>query len=657
MPRASSRRLVACARRHPAGAAVAGLLLVLLAGALVDLSRIRAEVDAGRRTLGDLSADQLNRDLVPVVDGAADHLASADRIADRSPFLSIVGAIPGVHGQVEGLRTLTEAAERLGQSALRAAEALDPDVRRAGREPAARLRLLEVLSDELARLEADAAAIDLGPELVGPLGQARADLAAELARLPDRVEKAERRLGALDRVLRGPTRYLVLAANNAEMRGGSGMPLSGGLLTIEGGDLEFGEFESIANRWAGPIDGDLVPAAYDRTYRQFRMGQSWLQTAVSPNFEVLGPVYDAMSSAFPAFGDVDGVVVVDTVTLRHLLAAIGPVEVGGTRFTAANVEQQLLNESYLRFGPETDDRAARQDRQGEVATAIFDALKSRDADLAEVSAALQRAARGRHLLAFAEDRTVDDMFEELGAAGALHPNGLMVTVQNIAADKLDWYIDPSVEIRATQDGDTRAWRVGLTVRVPNPTREGDTEGVESYMEGYAPGLHRALVAVYLPQAAFDIRAVDGDVSEAGADGPTWMVAQRAFIEEGEEVDVAFEFSLPQEHAGFLLLPSARVRPVPFTINGVTTDDAVVRPLGFPRRTGAPGRAAGALAAAFAALGAATLLVAERRQDRRLATGPIAAASGIDQRLPTLGLLLFLAAGATLIAAALVEQAR
>jgi hypothetical protein len=653
VPRASSR-LVAFAWRHRAWAALAGLLLVFVTGALVDLLRVRAEVDEGRRALAGLSAEHLNRELLPRVDAAADHLTRADRIADRSPFLSLLGAVPGVGGQVDGLRTLTEAAEDLGDSARQAAVAIDPDVQRAGREPRARLRLIDRLATELRRVEADAAAIDLGPALRGPLGTARAELRAELDRLPARIDEAQTRLAALERVLRGPTRYLVLAGNNAEMRGGSGMPLSGGVLTIEDGDLEFGDFVPTANRWAGPIDRSLVPDEYQRTYRQFRMGQSWLQTAVSPNYPVIGPVYDAMSSEFPRFGPVDGVIVVDTVTLRHLLQVIGPVEVDGTRYTAATVERQLLNESYLRVGRESADRVARQDQQGLVATAIFDALKARDVDLASLSSAMRRSAAGRHLLAFAEDRTVQEMFTELGAAGALHPDGLMVTVQNIAADKLDWYIDPAVSIRSTQERSTGIWRVRLTVTIPNPTREGDTAGVESYKPDYEPGVHRAMVAVYLPRAAFDIRAVGGEVTEAGADPPMWMVAQRVFIEEGDERAVTFGFALPPERGGFLLLPSARVRPVSYTIDGVATDDAVRRAIGFRRPSTDEGRWASGSAAALAVLGAALLVVSARRREVGAAARPLPAASARDDRMRAVGLLLYLAAGLLLVAAGLID---
>lgn len=627
-------------------------------GTVVDLLRVRSAVDAGRSALTGLAVEQLDGDLVGTIGDATGNLDRADRVADRSPFLSVLSVVPGAGDQIEGLRTLTEAAADLGASARRAAVAIDVDLDAAGKEPAARLRLLETLQEELDRIEVDAATIDLAEErpLAGPLGRARSALRVELDRLPERFGEARTRLAAIERVLQGPTRYLVLAGNNAEMRGGSGMPLSGGVLTIVDGDLEFGEFVQTANRWAGPIDRSLVPAEYQQTYRQFRVGESWLQTAVSPNYEVIGPLYDAMSSAFADFGPVDGVLVVDTVTLRHLLAVIGPVEVEGVEYAADNVERLLLNESYLQFDRSAEEREVRRDEQGEVATEIFDALKSRDVGIAGLSTAMRDAAAGRHLLAYAEDEEVQAMFDELGASGALHPAGLMVTVQNIAADKLDWYIDPRVTLRAVPVTGSGAWQVRLTVSIPNPERPGGTSGVESYIPGYAAGVHRALVGIYLPEAAFEIRSLDQELSESGADGPMWMVGKRVFIEEGDTESVAIEFKLPPEQGGVLLLPSARVRPVSVTVNGIASDDAIPRALFFvqpPADDGTPG--APVIAAVLAALGAGLLVGAEGRRLARAGRRPLVAASPLAQRLPSLALLLLLASAATLVAGVLIDR--
>jgi hypothetical protein len=644
-------------RQHWLITALAFVGLLLVVGVVVDLLRIRSEVEAGRTALSDLSIERLDGGLVVTIDRATAHLDRADDIADRSPFLAPLSLLPVARPQVLGIRRLTEAAADLGASARTAAESIDVDLQRAGGQPAARIRLLETVRDELYRVEVDATTIDLGEDtdLVGPLRDARRRLQASLDDLPTRFEEARVTIDALADLLEGPTRYLVLAANNAEMRGGAGMPLSGGIVTFEDGDLEFGDFESIANRFAGPIDPTLVPPEYDDTYRQFRMGQSWLQTAVSPNFETIGPIFDAMSAQSDSFGPVDGVLVVDVVMLRELLSVIGPVDVDGITYTADNIEQQILNENYLRF----DSGAVageRREAQGEIASAIFEALKGRDVEIADLALAVQRAADGRHLLAYADDPDIQDLWVDIGAEGALNPLALMVTVQNIAADKLDWYIDPTVTLRAVPETGSGAWRVRLTVHVPNPEREQTSPAIESFIEGYDNGIHRALVAVYLPEAAYHVRNLDElPYSEAGADPPMLMVGKRIFIEEGETGTVAIEFSMPAELGGVVILPSGRVRPVPYVVNGAPLDDAIPRVVFFASAppeedtAGAP-----AVAAVLAVAGAASVLTGARRRLRVLPARPLVAASVIEQRLPALGLVLFLAAGGVLVAGALID---
>ena len=82
----------------------------------------------------------------------------------------------------------------------------------------------------------------------------------------------------------------------------------------------------------------------------------------------------------------------------------------------------------------------------------------------------------------------------------------MVTVQNIAADKLDWYIDPSVTMRVGPGHGSDAWNVRLTVHGPEPgARRRAPAAWSRTARATTNGIHRALVAVYLPAAAFDIR--------------------------------------------------------------------------------------------------------------------------------------------------------
>jgi hypothetical protein len=165
------------------------------------------------------------------------------------------------------------------------------------------------------------------------------------------------------------------------------------------------------------------------------------------------------------------------------------------------------------------------------------------------------------------------------------------------------------------------------------------------------------VAVYLPKAAFDVRTLDLSFSEAGLDPPLWMVGKRIYIEEGATKSVAIEFKLPATQPGVLLLPSGRVRPMEVTVNGVTTNDAIPRALGFrPRATEDDLAAAPVIAALLALAGVLALLAATRRL-RPTAARPLVAPSLMELRLPSLGLILLVASGATLVLFAVVDSLR
>src|SRR5206468_1458538 len=85
--------------------------------------------------------------------------------------------------------------------------------------------------------------LHLGPRvgLVGPLSSAYNELATDLTRLDQSLARGAAAADAVADLLAGPHRYLVFAANNAEMRAGSGTFLSVGLLETHDGALQLGE--------------------------------------------------------------------------------------------------------------------------------------------------------------------------------------------------------------------------------------------------------------------------------------------------------------------------------------------------------------------------------------------------------------------------------
>ena len=634
---------------------VVGLVLI---GAVVDLLRIRQDIDGGRVALSGLQLDALGEGLVPTVDRAAARLSHADGIADRSPFLAVLSVLPLARDQVRGLRDLTNVTEQLGTAAVSAAEAIDVDLQRAGHEPSARVDLLDTVLRELDDIEDTVASLDVGAQgdLIGPLADARRRVVAELDSVPERLDEARGYLHGMRRLLAGPSHYLLLGANNAEMRGGAGMPLSAGVVTIDDGDIEFGEFTQLSGLRFGepPV---TFPAAWPETYHRWRFGRSYLETAVSPNFTVTGPMYRTMAPA-AGFGEVDGVLEVDAVALRDLLEVIGPVEMDGVTYDTSNVEQKVLNESYITFD-NFDERGDRVEVQSKLAKQIFEAFKEREVPVSAMATALQRAAEGRHLLASSADPDVQALWTSIGADGSLSPAGLMVTAQNVAANKLDWYIDPRVTLNVlpAMDG---SWRARLTVTITNPVPDRTSRYIDGFYDGLTNGTHRTMVAVYLPAAAYGVHSLDLPFSELGDDPPLQMYAKRFEINRGETRRVALEFALPPKNVAALLLPSGRVRPVQFEVNGIDVTDAKptavfwVQPPGNPTTPGAP-----AVAAILALVGALALLIGARAELRvHQADHVHRAGRGVSEpvrRARALSGLLFAAALAVLATGALIDR--
>jgi hypothetical protein len=477
-------------------------------------------------------------------------------------------------GQVRGIRELSGAADQIGDIARAAAKRVDGDLDAAGGEPAARIDLLDTAEAELREVAITAAAIDVGADgwLVPPLAHARTKLVHELAKVDDRVDEGVVYLDALREMLTGPGDYLILAANNAEMRAGGGMPLSAGTVHIEAGDIEASDFTPTGDpRLFVQTRRALIPPDLLRTYKRFALGHDFRETSASPNFPVLGPIYADMA-ARSAIGPVKGVFQVDAVALRTLLAAIGPVRLDGKTYTAKNVEQQVLNENYLQFGV-TEDRGERVDLQSRIAVAIFDALKEREVPVTKLAAGLANAAKGRHLLAWSPVPGLQTMWHKLGASGDLHPNGLMICAENISANKLDWYIEPKVDLEVERNQDHTFYKARLSVTMTNPKLDAASRVVAGNHFKDQPGAHRTLLAIYLPTTAVNIRSIQEVFTEAGIDGPMKMVGMRYYLKPGETRTVSITFDMPLSQRGAILLPAGRVKPTSVTVNGRTVTDA------------------------------------------------------------------------------------
>ncbi|MGE0794210.1 MAG: DUF4012 domain-containing protein [Acidimicrobiia bacterium] len=562
------RRIVRSLRRHPVLLGT-GLVVVVWAVACgVLLARAAADLRDGRAAARE-ARDHLDAEAVaagtPVAPlrRAANHLDRA-AAATGNPLLAPARFLPVVGRQLRSVHALSEAVAEVADAAAEGVATLQGVLDGRDLAGGARITQLRVLDDAVARVAARVGAVDdLGPSkgLVGPLVDARNEVAAELAEAKESLADAAAGTSAARRLLEGPRRYLLVAANNAEMRAGSGMWLSAGLLTTEGGELSLGDVEPIYE-FEVPAGAVTATGVLSDRWGWLAPETEWRNLMVSPRFAESAELASRMWAAAGG-GEVDGVLAIDPVALRALIASTGPIQLDDGTVTADDVLPDLLHDQYE--GIQTGDDAEtgqRRDRLSRLTGATFDALEAGSWSPATLARELGAAVRGRHLLAWSSHPDEQAGWEAAGMDGALTSDSLAVSLLNTGGNKLDWFVRTDV-VMTSEPGEGGRTAVRLAVRIDNPTPEGES----GYVAGPHPALvpllragdYRGMLAVNLPGQADDIEVEGVDAVEVrGADGPTRVVGSTVVVRRGSTVEVTVRFTLPASVGSVLIEPSARV---------------------------------------------------------------------------------------------------
>jgi hypothetical protein len=477
------------------------------------------------------------------------------------------------------VRELASASAVIGQHGRDAADrvqrALDANTA-AG--PPGRVALVEEVGRALDVLRTELRSVPIGAHgwLLPPLGSAR-------HRLVERLDKADRQLGdaqkiasALHGFLAGPRRFLILGGNNAEMRA---LPVTttAGAATVLDGEVSVGDFLDTSHIDL-PYPGVSFPSDWKPLYEWLGPGQAYTSAVMSPNFPLAAEVSSRISE-HNEIGAVDGVIFVDTFALQSLLGVLGPVTVDGTTYDGNNAARILINENYLRFQTRNES-PERRDTQGKVAKAIFDAINSRQFTMTKLAATLLDLTKERHLLAWSRDPVENEMWDLVGASGALAPNSFLIASQDLGGSKLDYYVNVDVRAAVESLGDRR--RVDLAITLTNPTRSVSS----AYIDGgsiYAdPGEYGSFLAVYMPRSVLGVKNDDPGISYIGPDGNVSAAVVELRVPQGTSKTVRFEFFLPNSERTLEIVPSARLRPITYAMNTLSFNDAVPITLNLER---------------------------------------------------------------------------
>ena len=553
-----------------AGIAVFGVLT------LIDALGIASDLRSGRDVFAALADRGLTDDggLTAEARRGALLFADADRRARESRWLGALAKVPFFGRPARWLRSASSVAVSLGEEAAASVARIEPKLGASG-DPSERLALVALVETEFARLHGLVRDVRLPSSggFLPPVDSADRDLRGDLVRLRAALADGAFAARGLRSFLSGPSTYVVLAANNSEMRSG-GMVLQVGVLAARGGRIAAGGFRSTAE--LQPDEAVPVPAELGSLYGFLEPGREWRNLGTSPNFPSVAPVYAEMARK-TGLARVDGALQIDVLGVRSLLEVIGPVVIDGRRYDADNVDRLIMHDLYVEFGSEQFERKHEFSR---LAAQAFRVLTQGTSDLVDLAKAIRRAAAGRHLMAWSSRPVEQRAWERLGIDGGLERDGLMVTVQNHGGNKLDWFVRPSLALDVEHpNGRFRRFRV--RIRIDNPTPRNEPEYVAGDGRFVPRGDHRAFVAVYLPAWATNVELVDRQPLAVGTDGPMRVIATRLDIRRGAHEIIELAFSVPPGVERILLLPSSRAVPTSVRFGELVTDDTRPRILSIP----------------------------------------------------------------------------
>jgi Protein of unknown function (DUF4012) len=572
-PRSARRRTPRSLRSWRQRTRLGRAALVLIGGYLAVSAGLLAwsALDAHR---GSDELHRLRRELGPadLLDGSASERLEEARSAFASAAGRVGGAwfaplrvVPVVGRQVTSFEAVVAGAEDLTAAAIEGVDDAQATVGEGiptGTERVATLRELAGVAEDTA---ATLAAIDPGPDgmLVAPLGDVRDDFVDEKDELEETLLRSRDASEALATVLDGPSSYLLLAADNAEMRSGSGMLLSAGLMVAADGRMDVSDLEPtedlVLDAGVGGIDPDI-----DRLWGYAGPDRDFRNLLLSPRF---GSSAEVAARMWVGLGrpPVDGVIVLDVVALEHLLRAVGPVEVDGHTIDADTVRSLLLHDQYARPTPD-DEGQARRDRLGEVAEQVLERFDSSRPDPGAVALALHDAAVGRHLLVWSADEQSEQAWRGVHVAGEMPADGVLVSALNDGDNKLDQFLRLRAEVRTEGDG-----RGTLRIQATNTVGPGEPASVAGAdpeaVGGY--GVYPGLLAVSFP-AGTRLEVTSGpEATVGGPDGASQVLAAELRIAPGETVTWTVAWTLGQDLDELVLLPSARSPALHWFVDGDT----------------------------------------------------------------------------------------
>lgn len=408
-----------------------------------------------------------------------------------------------------------------------------------------------------------------------------------------------------------PRTLLIVAQNNDELRATGGFISAAGTVTVDKGQVALNDI--VDSHAIDREDVELPPApAPLQQYMQakalvFRDANWWPDAPASA--QTVADLYMLNTGV-----QVDGVLLLDTNALAHLVQALGAVTLPGRGVTlsAADLEQQLIafwnpqplnDNGELAADPMSTTPAAagatlaerwawwsqRKSFIPEVAQAVLLRVQSGDegaSALAALSAAVVSAFDDRSLQLWVRDAGAAAALHELGWDGALVPRPgadfLAVVDSNVGFNKVDSVMERSMDYQVAwppsvtaEQASTPVATLTLTYTHSLAASDPGCDPTSRYGSSYANMTKRCYfdyVRVYVPDGS-KLKAASGlqpDTTTSGAGEKGLQVFAGYFVQPpGSVYTVSLTYELPlslqPEDYALVIQRQAGTEPLPVTL--------------------------------------------------------------------------------------------
>lgn len=435
---------------------------------------------------------------------------------------SILGALPAIGDDVEGVEVVSDVLADLADTGLQPLVANAADLRTGAFAPQGGRLDLAAISRTKQPIDAARGAFRSADQRLGALDtegyqgslrRAVDDLSNQVHSVSYGMEAASKATEVMPAMLGSERKrtWLLVFHNSAELRSTGGLPAAASVVTAEDGVIEMSTQYSSSD--FPELPKPVLPLTKEeRGMYDNILGTYFVNAGMTPSFARTTELMAAHMKRHQT--QIDGVIGLDPVALSYMLEATGPVQAAGVTLTSDNAVEELLNGIYLR-----EEDPAKQDAFfAEAARSIFNKFTTSVRDPQAALEALGRSARERRIMVQSLDPA-----EQAKIAGTVVGQDLMEEPGDEArigfylndgtGSKMSYYLDYDIDARATGCRAGQQKYAGTFVMRSNPP-----EGIQNFpayitgggVYGTPPGEQLVVLNIYAPQGGtFDGVFIDG----------------------------------------------------------------------------------------------------------------------------------------------------